>query len=203
MPNFLSHKLGTETILPNTSATNGFPQPYSGMSMDLYPGRPSPPSPLNDGSTLSTAGPSAHDLGPSSPPSDHPTPYTGPSDVIQSPPHGSQVFPTRPDSPGIVPDRPIHSQTVRLHRSDRPEHQKSPVIRLVWKASINIVGRPSPKSRKSHLSLRLFGPLRPNIMFALTRSRHKRRKLSSHLILLNVIKYLMSYLNIVILNCHI
>jgi hypothetical protein len=28
MPNFLSHKLGTETITPNISATNGFPQLY-------------------------------------------------------------------------------------------------------------------------------------------------------------------------------
>jgi hypothetical protein len=65
MPNFLLHKLGTETIAPNTSATNGFPQPYSGMPMDSYPGRPSPPSPLNGGSTMSMAGPSAHDLGPS------------------------------------------------------------------------------------------------------------------------------------------
>jgi hypothetical protein len=34
MPSFLSHKLGVETIAPNTSATNGFPQPYSGMPMD-------------------------------------------------------------------------------------------------------------------------------------------------------------------------
>jgi hypothetical protein len=25
MPNFLSHKLGVKTIVPNTSATNGFP----------------------------------------------------------------------------------------------------------------------------------------------------------------------------------
>ena len=46
MPNFLSHKLGAKTIAPNTSATNGFPQPYSGMPMDSYPGRPSPPSSL-------------------------------------------------------------------------------------------------------------------------------------------------------------
>jgi hypothetical protein len=38
MPNFLSHKLGAETIAPDTSAINEFPQPYSGMSMDSYPG---------------------------------------------------------------------------------------------------------------------------------------------------------------------
>jgi hypothetical protein len=92
MPTFLSHKLGAETIAPNTSATNGFPQPYSGMSMDSYPGRPSslsPPSPLNGGSTLSMVGPSAHDFGPSGPPSNRPTPYTGQSGVTQSPPQGS------------------------------------------------------------------------------------------------------------------
>jgi hypothetical protein len=92
MPNFLSHKLDIETIAPNTSATNGFPQPYFGMSMDSYLGRPSSPSPLNDGSTLSTAGPSAHDLGPSDPPSDRPAPYAELSGVTQSPPQGSQVF---------------------------------------------------------------------------------------------------------------
>jgi hypothetical protein len=81
MPNFLSHKLGAETIAPNTSATNGFPQPYSGMPMDSYPGRPSPPSSLNGESTLSTAGPFAHSRGPSGPPSDRPTPYARQSGV--------------------------------------------------------------------------------------------------------------------------
>jgi hypothetical protein len=72
MPSFLSHKLGAKTIAPNTSATNGFPQPYSGMPMDSYPGRPSPPSSLNGESTLSAAGPSAHNSGPSGPPPDSP-----------------------------------------------------------------------------------------------------------------------------------
>jgi hypothetical protein len=77
MPYFLSHELGTETIAPNTSETNGFPQPYSGMSVDSYPGRPSLPSSLNGGSTLSTGGSSAHNLGLSSPSSDHLAPYAG------------------------------------------------------------------------------------------------------------------------------
>jgi hypothetical protein len=36
MPNFLSYKLGTETITPNTSATNEFPQLYSGRPIDSY-----------------------------------------------------------------------------------------------------------------------------------------------------------------------
>ena len=93
MPNFLSHKLGAKTIAPNTSATNGFPQPYSGMPMDSYPGRPSLPSLLNSGSTLSTTGPSAHDFGPSDPPSDRPAPYVGWSGVTQSPSQGSQALP--------------------------------------------------------------------------------------------------------------
>jgi hypothetical protein len=36
MPNFLSHKLDTKIIAPNTSVTNGFPQPYFGMPMDSF-----------------------------------------------------------------------------------------------------------------------------------------------------------------------
>jgi hypothetical protein len=147
MPSFLSHKLGAKTIVPNTSATNEFPQPYSGMPMDSYPGRPSPPSSLNGESTLSTAGPSAHNRGPSGPPSDRPTPYTGQSGVTQSPPQGSQVLPDMTgqseDSTGLS-DPPA----VRLCRSDRPEHQKSPMICLVRKADINIIGNPSPKNQK-------------------------------------------------------
>jgi hypothetical protein len=63
---------------------------------------------------------------------------------------------------------------------------------------------PKPQEPKRlHTSLSLFGLLRPNILLALTRTRHKREKLSSQLILLSVIKYLMSYLSMVILNCHI
>jgi hypothetical protein len=61
MPNYLSYKLGVETIAPNTSAINEFPQPYSSVPMDSYPGRHSPPSPLNGRSTLSMVGPSAND----------------------------------------------------------------------------------------------------------------------------------------------
>jgi hypothetical protein len=51
IPNFLSHKLGTKRIMPNTSATNRFLQPYSGMPMDSYLRQPSSPSSLNRGST--------------------------------------------------------------------------------------------------------------------------------------------------------
>jgi hypothetical protein len=202
MPSFLSHKLGAQTIAPNTSATNGFPQAYSGMPMDSYPGPPSPPSSLNGESTLSMAGPSAHNRGPSDPPSDRPTPYAGQSGVTQSPPQGSQVLPdvteqsedsTRPSDPPA--DRP----TVQVGPSGAPEVTYDPP---------SVEGRhkynrpPKPQEPKSHMSLSLFGPLGPNLLFALTRTRHKRKKLSSHLILLNVIKYLMSCLNMVILNCH-
>jgi hypothetical protein len=148
------------------------------------------------GQTLSTTGPSAHDLGQSGPPSDRP-------ELHRAYHKRRRCCPTRPNNSGTVPDHSIHSQTVRLHRSDHPEHQKSHMMRLVWKAGINIAGHPSSKRRKSHLSLSLFGPLSLNLLFAPTRTRHKRRKLSSHLILLSVIKYLMSYLNMVILNCHI
>jgi hypothetical protein len=112
MPNFLSHKLGAKTIALNTSATNGFPQPYSGMPMDSYLGRPSPPSSLNGESTLSTAGPSAHNRGPSGPPSDRPEPYAGQSGVIQSPPQGSQVL---PDATGQSGDSTGPSDTLTDH----------------------------------------------------------------------------------------
>jgi hypothetical protein len=167
MPNFLSHKLGVETIAPNTSATNGFLKPYSGMSMDSYPGRPSSPSPLNGGSTLSTIGPSAHDLGPSDPPSDRLTPYVGPSGVIQSPPQGSQVLPDatgesknsiRPSNPLVdrptAQGRPSGAPEVTCdplsaegrHKYSRPpkpqEPKKSSVSELVWPTK----GKPSVRS---------------------------------------------------------
>jgi hypothetical protein len=109
----------------------------------------------------------------------------------------------RPNSLGIVPDHLVRSHTVRLHRSDCPEHQKPPVISLVQKAGIKIAGHLSPRSRKGYTSQSFFGLLRPNLLLALTRTRHKSGKLSSHLMLLSVIKYLMSYLSMVTLNCHI
>jgi hypothetical protein len=171
MPNFLSHKLGAETIAPNTSATNGFLQPYSGMPMDSYPGQPSPPSSLNGESTLSTTVPSAHNREPSGPPSDHPTPYAGQSGVTQSPPQGSQVLPdvtgqsedsTGPSDPPA--DRPTvqvgpsgapevtcdpHSAEGR-HKYNRPpkpqEPKKSHVPELVWPTKAKPSVRPHPHS---------------------------------------------------------
>jgi hypothetical protein len=171
MPNFLSHKLGAETIAPNTSATNGFPQPYSGMSMDSYPERPSPPSPLNGGSTLSMVVPSAHDFGPSGPPSNRPTPYTGQSRVTQSPPQGSQAL---PDAAGIRPSGPFTDRpTAQVrpsgapeitcdppsaegrHKDSRPhnpqEPEKSRVTELVWpaKAKSSVHSHPHSTQRES------------------------------------------------------
>ena len=116
---------------------------------------------------------------------------------------GRRHCPTRPDSPRIVPDRLVRSQTIRLHRSDRPEHRKPPTIGLVQKTAIKIADHLSLRSQKGYTSLSLFGLLRPNLLLALTRTRHKRGKLNSHLMLLSVIKYLMSYLSMVTIDCHI
>jgi hypothetical protein len=134
------------------------------MSTNSYLRHPLLSSSLCGGSTLSTAGLSEHDLGPSGSPSDHPD---------------------------------------RLHKSNRPEHRKPLVVSQVQKAGVNIVGHLSPRSRKGYTSLSLFGLVRPNLLLTLTRTQHKTRKLSSHLILLSVIKYLMTYLIMVILNCHV
>jgi hypothetical protein len=95
---------------------------------------------------------------------------------------GRRRWPVRQGSLKIVADRPVHSQTVQLRRLDRPEHRNPPVIGVVQKANIKTADHLSPKSRKGYTSL---------------------RKLSSYLILLSVIKYLMCYLSMVILNCHI
>jgi hypothetical protein len=129
MPNCLPHKLGAKTIAPNTSTTNGFPHPYSGMLMDSYPGRPSPPSSLNGESTLSTVGPSAHNRGPSGPPSDRLAPYAGQSGVTQSSPQGSQVLPDvtgqSEDSTGPS-DPPADRLTVQVGSSGAPEDTCDP-----------------------------------------------------------------------------
>jgi hypothetical protein len=180
MSNFLSRKLGAETIAPNTSATNVFPQLYSGMPMDSYLGRPSLPSPLYGGSTLNMDGPSTHDIEPSGSPSDRLTPYVGQSGVTQSPPQGLQALPdvarqsgnsTR--SSGPLANRP----TTQVGLSGAPEITcDPPSVEDRHKDS----RPPNPQESKSHLSLSLFGPLRLNLLFALTRTRHKKRKLSSH-----------------------
>jgi hypothetical protein len=94
------------------------------MPMDSYLGRPSPPSSLNGESTLSTAGPSVHNRGPSGPPSDRPAPYAGQSGVTQSPPQGSHVLPDvtgqSEDSTGPS-DPPVDRPAVQVGPSGAPE----------------------------------------------------------------------------------
>jgi hypothetical protein len=63
------------------------------MLMNSYPGQLFPTSSLYGRLALSTAGPSPHDLEPSSPLSDRPAPYSGQSEVTQSPSLGSQALP--------------------------------------------------------------------------------------------------------------
>jgi hypothetical protein len=58
-------------------------------------------------------------------------------------------------------------------------------------------------SRKNYMSRNLFGLLKLNLLLALTYTRQKRKKLNSDLMLLNVIKYLMSYLKLTTLSFHI
>jgi hypothetical protein len=167
MPNFLSYKLGAETIVPNTSAINGFPQPYFGVPMDSYPGRPSPPSPLNGRSTLSMAGLSANDPRPSGPPSDRPAPYAGQSGITQSPLQGSQALlntagesgnstgPSSPltdrpaaqvgpsGAPEITRDPPSAEGQYKDSRPPKPQESKrSHVPELVWP----IKAKPSVRS---------------------------------------------------------
>jgi hypothetical protein len=62
------------------------------MPTNSYPGQPLSSSSLYGGSTLSTGGQSTHDLKPSDPLSDPPTPYARRSRVTQSPPQGSQAM---------------------------------------------------------------------------------------------------------------
>ena len=91
-----SHELGTKTVVPNTSATNGFSQSqsYYGMPMNSYLGQPLSSSSLCGGSALRTTEQSAHNLKPSDPPSDRLAPYAGLSEVTQIPPQGSQAMPS-------------------------------------------------------------------------------------------------------------
>jgi hypothetical protein len=175
MPNILSHKLGTKTIVSNTSATNGFPQPYSGMLMDSYLGRPSPPSSINGESTLSMAEPFAHNRGMSGPLSDRPAPYAGQSKVTQSLPQGSQVLPdvtgqsedsTRPSdpladhptaqvgpsgAPEVTCDPPSAKGQHKYNRPPKPqEPKKSHVRELVWptKAKPSVRSHPHSTQKK-------------------------------------------------------
>lgn len=129
-PNFLSHELGTETIVPNTSTTNVFSQSqlYYDMSMNLYPGKLQLSSSLYGGSALSTTRQSTHDLRPFGPSSDRSTPYAGQSEVTRSPPQCSKV---KPGHTG----RTIRNIEVTCDRSRL----------LVQKTDKKIVGHLSPR----------------------------------------------------------
>jgi hypothetical protein len=141
------------------------------MSMNLYPGRLSPPSSLNSESTLSTAGPSAHNRGPSGPPSDCPAPYAGQSEVTHSPPQGSQVLPdvtrqsgdstgpsdpladrstaqVRPSgAPEVTCDPPSAEGRHKYNRPPKPQEQKKPhVPEFVWPTKAKPSVRSHPHS---------------------------------------------------------
>jgi hypothetical protein len=139
--------------------------------MNLYPGRLSPPSSLNSESTLSTAGPSAHNRGPSGPPSDCPAPYAGQSEVTHSPPQGSQVLPdvtrqsgdstgpsdpladrstaqVRPSgAPEVTCDPPSAEGRHKYNRPPKPQEQKKPhVPEFVWPTKAKPSVRSHPHS---------------------------------------------------------
>jgi hypothetical protein len=189
--------------------------------MNSYPGKMLSPSSLHDRSTLGTAGQSAHDHGPFDPPIDRPAPYTRQSGVAPSLSQVSQAKPctagrsgynTKPS--GSSADRPITK--IRLSGCayiDQDTVRQTQSSCCTTHAAHHSRNMPSP----AHEAECLLVPAKPEkiqvaelVWPAKAKSaarspciRHKRKKLSSHLILLSVIKYLMSYLNMAILNCHI
>jgi hypothetical protein len=81
-----------------------------------------------------------------------------------------------PDAAGTGPSGPfVDRPTAQVGPSGAPEITCDPPSAEGWKADIKIADHIIPKSQKSHLSLSLFGPLRPNILFTLTRTRHKEK----------------------------
>jgi hypothetical protein len=127
--------------------------------------------------------------------------------------------PARPDDPDTIPDRLVPLRTVRSPRSDCPGahtwtrtlrvrhnlHAPPHLQRTIVTACHHPRIRPNAfrplQSQKKYRSLSLFGLLRPNLLLALPCIRHKKGKLSSHLMLLSVIKYLMNFLRMATLNC--
>jgi hypothetical protein len=126
---------------------------------------------------------------------------------------------TRPDGLDTILDRLVPLWTVRSPKSDRlgvHTHDRVPGVRHNLHTSPHLqhtivaachhprmrlnAFRPL-RSRKNCRSLSLFGLLRPNLLLALPCFSHKREKLSSHLMLLSVIKYLTSYLRMETSNC--
>jgi hypothetical protein len=125
-PNFWSHELDTKITASNTSTTNGAfqSQPYYGMPMNSYPGQMMSPSSLHCRSALGMAGQSTHDHGPSGPPTNHPTPYVGQSEVTPSLPQVSQVKPCTTEWSGYYtkPSRPFADRPITKVRPSRCSH---------------------------------------------------------------------------------
>jgi hypothetical protein len=127
--------------------------------------------------------------------------------------------PARPNGSDTIPDRLFPLRTVRSPRSDCPGvhtwtrtlhvrhnlHALPHLQRTIVAACHHPRMRPNAfrplQSQKKYRSLSLFGLLRPNLLLALPCIRHKKGKLSSHLMLLSVIKYLMNFLRMTTLNC--
>ena len=141
------------------------------MSMDSYLRQPSPPSSLNGGLTLSTARPFTHDLEPSGPPSDHPTPYVRQSGVTHNLSQESQALPGETGQPGNstrssdmladclttlvgpsgAPESTYEqSSTEGRHKDSRPpkphELKRLHVVELVWPAKAKSSARFHPHS---------------------------------------------------------
>jgi hypothetical protein len=127
--------------------------------------------------------------------------------------------PARPDGPDTIPDHLVPLRTVRSPRSDCPG---VPTWTRTLRVRHNLHAPTTPAAHHSrsmpspvheaecltapakpekYRSLSLFGLLRPNLLLALLCIQHKKGKLSSHLMFLSVIKYLMNYLRIATLNC--
>jgi hypothetical protein len=125
----------------------------------------------------------------------------------------------RPDGPDTILDHLVPLRTVRSPRSDCPSvptrtrtlrvrhnlHAPPHLQRTIVSACHHPRMRPNAfrplQSRKKYRSLSLFGLLRPNLLLALPCIRHKKGNLSSHLMLLSVIKYFMNFLIMATLNC--
>jgi hypothetical protein len=176
------------------------------------------PSSPHGGSALGLAGQSAHNHGPSGPPTDRSTPYAGQYEVTPSLPQVSQAKPymtgrsgynTRPFSPFV--DRPItkvgppgcaHTgqgiarQTQSSHFTPSAAHHNRSMPPPVHEAECLL----APQSQKKLHVAELLWSAKAKLLLALPCIRHKKKKLSSHLMLPSVINFLMSYLTMTTLN---
>jgi hypothetical protein len=123
---------------------------------------------------------------------------------------GRSGYNTRPSDPFV--DRPItkiglsgctytDQDTSRQTQSSCPTIPAAHHSRSMPSSAHEAECLTVPAKPEKNRSLSLFGLLRPNLLLALLCIRHKKGKLSSHLMLLSVIKYLMNYLRMATLNC--